>query len=250
MGPSAKAAVALLFVVLSVVAAIAWGDAQISVLIDISLTIAALLALSLLVWATMRRDKAPDFLYRLVGRNFECNGFAFAVVPRVDQGICQLAILFQNRYANPCEAQVNLKPSRGFFMLRRAISQLSIGIICDGGAFGVAFVPWGIPLQYQGKKQDIDVGASVRFPKGKGELLRFRDGIEVKGPTLEAVRVALTVAGAVGGHFMIDTPARQSIRLPTDVAETVPDESPITVVTLWRPGDPTDRVETFWESSA
>lgn len=242
MGQSAEAVVALLFIVLSIAAAVGWTTPE-HFVVNGLLTAGALASFSLLVYAMLRKDKdkAPDFLHRLVGNDFfERDGFTFALVPRPQDGVCQMAILFQNRYSEPCEAQVVIQPSRQFFMNRRPIQKLTIGISCEGGAFGVVFVSWGIPKQFQGQKQNIDVGGSVRWPTGKGQMLRFRDGIAVKGPQLTSFQVATTVAAALGGMIVLHTPVRLGIQLPTDVAESVPKDSAISILTLWRPGDPDD----------
>jgi hypothetical protein len=243
MGQSANAVVALLMIVFAGAAAIAWGDEEIQVGFDIGFTLAAVGALSVLAYGMFRRDKVPDFLRQVVGTYYERDGFTFAIQPIKKEGICQMAVLFQNRHGEPCDAQVVIKPSREFFMTRRPIPQLAIGIHCEGGAFGVAFVPWGVPKQYHGKRQNLDIGASVRWPHGKGEMLRFRDGIAVKGPKLGAVQIATTIAAAAAGMIVLHTPVRLGIRLPTEVAETVSEESPISIVTLWRPGEPMTNVE-------
>jgi hypothetical protein len=249
MGESAKAVLALLFIVFCIAAAIAWADPNIHFAIDVGLTLAALIPLLLLLYSLLRRDKAFDFLYHLVGNYFERDGFQFAVVPRIEASMCQIAILFQNRYSNRCEAQVFVKPSQEFFMTRRPIDHLSIGVVCDGGAFGAVLIPWGVPKQFQGKKQNLDIGASVRYPQGKGQMLRFRDGTPVKGPTLSAFQIATTVAAAAGGMIVAHSPARMAIQLPHNVADHLSDDSPISTVTLWRPGDPESNVELPGDSS-
>src|SRR5439155_18097341 len=137
----AKAVLVVLLIGLSVAAALSWGDAERPIALDISLTLAALGTLGVLLYAMLRRDKAPDFLKRLSRSYFERDGFTFALLPSIHDGTCQMAVYFQNRYSKPCEAQVVIKPSREFFMTRRPIQQLAIGIACEGGAFGVAFVP-------------------------------------------------------------------------------------------------------------
>jgi len=243
MGQSAIAVVALVFIVFSIAAAVAWVVAEWHLFIEVGLTLGALASFSALVYSMTRRDMAPDFLRRVTRSYFERDGFTFAIVPQARDGVCYMRILFQNRFSEPCEAQVVLKPSRQFFMTRRPIDQVAVGIKCDGGAFGDASVPWGIPKQFQGKSQNTDIGASVRWPHGKGEMLRFRDGMPTRGPKLDAFQVTTTVAGALGGMIVLHTPARCRIRLPANVAESVPDDSPIEFRTLWRPGDAIEMVE-------
>ena len=47
------------------------------------------------------------------------------------------------------------------------------------GIFGVGHFPVAIPAKFQGETLRLQATASVRYPEGKGEMLRFRNGVPV-----------------------------------------------------------------------
>ena len=81
------------------------------------------------------------------------------------------------------------------------------------------------------------MAAHVKYPTGHGALLRFKDGIHVGDAKTNWTGV-LTAAAAATGTIVITKPARLKLRLSGNVDESVPDDAPILVQTLWRPGDP------------
>lgn len=166
-----------------------------------------------------RKDEVPDFLTRQCGNFFERDGFCFAIVPVVDAGRCFLNIYFQNRYANRSAATVMVAPSRGFIFAAK-LQRVVLEIDCAPAAFGVARCRWPVPAKYQGKKQSLDVAAKVRYPDGRGRLLRGRDGIYV---------------GRVTNTLGIEKPAHIELRLPSEVENDQDDGAPeeTQIETLW-----------------
>jgi hypothetical protein len=202
-------------------------------------TTLAVLILGILVWAALRKDKAPDLLRELVRRPFGQAGFCFAIIPAARDGTRYLDLYYQNRYARACRAVVVLKPVRGFFLNRPDLACFSPAIDCPGGAFGVITLPWGIPQQFQGQKQWIDVAADVSYPGGRGRMLRFKDGLTVGsgGSAGAAWRMTLTIGAALAGHIHLTRPAQLRLKLPTGVRETVPTETPLINQVLWSPAE-------------
>jgi len=194
-------------------------------------------AIALLVWADFRRDRVPDILRTRVKKYFERDGFCFAVLPSVKDGRFAWQVLFQNRYERPCNTLVAFRPGTGFVGFGRAdLGEVRIEISCDGGGFGCATIPYGIPLAYQGKKQQFELIAVSQFPEGKGKMLRFRDGMRVGKHHKSSADMAVTALSVLALHPHFTHPARFKLRLPERVSTEAVGEQNQQV--LWRPGEP------------
>ncbi|MBN2475470.1 MAG: hypothetical protein JXB62_12740 [Pirellulales bacterium] len=178
-----------------------------------------ILALLVFLKIHLREDAVPDFLARRCKNFFERDGFCFTVVPAVRAECCFLDVFFQNRYANRSEATVMVAPSRGFILAAK-LRRVVVEIHCAPAAFGVARCRWPIPSKYQGKKQSLDVAATVRYPEGRGRLLRSRCGIYV---------------GRVTNTLGIEKPAHVKLRLPLcgENDEDGDGQEDIQIETLW-----------------
>ena len=123
-------------------------------------------------------------------------------------------------------------------MNRPGLGSMTIQVDCPAGSYGVTHIPWAVAKKFQGKKLSLDVAANVNYPEGRGKLIRYRGGVQVGAAGNDALRIAMTVAGAMAGMMVVSSKARETITLPTDVAETVDDALPITTDILWKLGDP------------
>ncbi len=191
----------------------------------------------LLLWSILRRDKVPDFLRTVPGPLLERNGFCFKVFVNPVKGRCYLDLYFQSRYERPSEAIVVLQPSKGFFLVRPDLASMTIAIECPAGGFGVTRVPWPVAKKFQGKAQWVDVGADVRYPEGRGKMIRYRGGGQVGTAGRDIGLAILTVAGAMGGMIVLKKPAKVKLRFPVGVEEAVDEDLPISTKIVWRLGD-------------
>ena len=203
-------------------------------------TVIALLCVVVILWAATRRDRAPDFLRRLFGNSFERDGFCFVLVPNLAGDVFVLNVYYQNRYARPCRARVVL--------MRRTMPPSGrvpwpVDIECEGGVFGVARIPWSIPACFQGACHTFDVYATVDYPQGRGEMLRFKEGGSVGAPPVKPFslmgilqKVPVVLAACVG-VLMWSNPATLKLNVPLGVAEWPPGEKRPSAVTFWRRGD-------------
>lgn len=243
MSESAKAVLALVVVIGVILGALAWLDGW-AWWARAACPMIALGAIGILVWAQTRKDKAPDFLAQkfmapdFSGRSrvcyFERDGFCFAFEPVASESQFRLDVYFQNRFERHCRAQVLVEPSEQFFLNRRPIAPLAVEIECEGGAYGVAKVPFGVPARFQGMEQLFDVSAHVDYPSGRGAMIRFRDGFRVFTFKRDVWSI-LQLLGALIFVVLLKKPAKLELNLPQGVAETIPENSPIWVKTLWRP---------------
>ena len=184
----------------------------------------AMAAFATLLRNYLRPDKAPDYLRKITGRPFECEGLCFCITPEAADGIGELHLFFQNRFERPCEATIRLHRMHGFAISKKNLQVVSIPVTCSGGGFGLTRVPLAIPAKLQGKKRWFEISASVKYPERRGTLLRYRAGRTVmsdRGRSSSAVLSMLLgpfgalLGAATGG-------GRLRLRYPRDVAETLP----------------------------
>jgi len=243
MGESTKSVCALVMVVGIVVAAVAWTtdrpDAT-TWTFRIGGLVMTVLALGFILKLHFRADVAHDYLRSRTGTYFNRDGFCFAFVATAVDGIAYLDAYFQSQRDKPCVGRIALRPARGFFMTRAKIESITYEIECPAAGFGFARIAVPISEKLQGKAQSFEVGASVSYPDGKGERLRFHDGVFLRSNTNfgNSFGTALTVAGAATGSLILSKPATAKIELPLGVAEDVPDCLAPEINVLWQLGDP------------
>ena len=202
-----------------------------------------LASVAMLLYLHFKKDKVPDFLSKKARTFFENDGFCFTLVPTVKDAVCEIQVIFQNRYSKSSNAQIVIQPSIGYFVTRDNADCISININCEPAAYGIAYVPLSVPAKHQGTTQTFDVGAAVEYPEGRGSLLRFRDGLPVGAANFDSTKKQiLTVAAALGGAIYLSKPASCSLRLPENVTEEVDGAAPIRVDTIWKLGDPVTAV--------
>jgi hypothetical protein len=202
--------------------------------------ITAIAAIAGIVFLCIRRDRIADYLRAIAGdRFFNRDGFCFALSITEQDGICYLLAHFQNQYDQPSEGQIALRPARKFFGRRSQIDPLAFEIRCEPAAFGVAKIPLPVSRDLLGSKQPFEVGASVRYPQGKGTQLRFRDGLFLRTDSRfnNAFGTAVSVFGLMSGSFMTVKPATVTFVIPAMAASDVPESATAEVRTLWRLGD-------------
>lgn len=228
------------FVILvgTIAAALAWiADRQIWGL-RLALPTAVFAAVVIFLFIHFRRDEVPDYLHHFFGTFFDRDGFCFFLTANAENGICFFDLFFQNKYEQPCTGRVAVRPARN--LLRRPdIETVTHEIDCEGGAYGVARMPMPVPPSLEGTSQKFEFGASVKFPHGKGRMLRFRDGIVIRTDSEFGDKFAATarVIGFFGGMLILSKPATMTIDLPMGVKNDIPDDVQATVTTLWKPGD-------------
>ncbi len=243
MGESVKAICSLFMIVALIVSAFVWFDDQpnqTTWIVRVSAPLVAALWLAAILKLHFRRDIAGDYLHDAVGEYFNRDGFCFAFTTEVIDGVCQLHAYYQNQYERPCVGRIALRPARGFFRTRAKIDTITFEIPCEAAGFGVATLPIPLPRELRGKTQSFEVGASVEYPQGKRQRLRYRDGLLLRANTDfgDSFRTALTVAGVFGGMIVLSTPATTTFSLPTDAAEEIPNNSQPRMKGLWKLGAP------------
>lgn len=243
MGESTKSVSALVLIVSSIAAAIAWTADRpdpITWGFRIGGVILALLALGLILKLQLRADVEHDYLRPITGTYFNRDGFCFAFVVNAVDGIAYMDAYFQTQYDRRSVGQIALRPARGFFMTRAEIDAITFQIECPPAGFGFARIAIPLPEKMQRKRQAFEVGAAVTYPEGKGRRIRYHDGVFLRSNTKfgNSFGTALTIAGAATGSIVLSKPATVKIDLPNGVTEDIPDNLAPETTTLWQLGEP------------
>jgi len=244
MGQSTKAVLQLLLIVLGLATLLIWQIPPHPNAAVWGARVGCTLGFVGVIWllwrVSRRREALPDLLGKAAGSYFERDGFCFAFAPVVAQGQCWMQVFFQNRYERPCRGRFVLKPpARNFSLGRWPLPTVDVEVDCDGAAFGVHRQPWPIPTTLQGKLAKCEVAGAVRYPAGRGRLMRYREGMRTGTPGGDVGRAVATLGMAAVGGLYISRPANVKIRLPTGAAAAAePGTEPVTQI-LWRPDVPT-----------
>jgi hypothetical protein len=239
MNESVKATLGVIVAACALAGMIAWmpqmtnGVSALTWWFRIGCPILGVICLVPIVWAQTRKDKVPDFLARVTRSYFERDGFCFAVVPQVTANRCAMQIYFQNRYERPCTAQILIRGSTSLFGGRPDLKDIALGVSCGPAEFGCSTIPWPIPIESQGKTVSLSVYAGVKYPNGRGALLRYRDGHRVGAVGADIWREGLQIAGAVVGALVVSRPARLKLALPSGVISSSNGIN-VETKTIWR----------------
>ncbi len=188
---------------------------------------------------TRRKSKVPEFLRARAKDFFERKGFCFTFEVAARDGQCCVLLWFENRYDRPCRAAVEVNDVCGWRGDKQVDGFVISNIECGPAAFGVARVPFAVPGKHQGEPLTFNVGASVDYPEGRGETLRFRQGLESPstsrpfGDSPGATRSLGVKKGSEDAVF-----ASWTVTFPKGIPEEPPPDAGIKIATLWKLGDP------------
>ncbi|MEQ8667858.1 MAG: hypothetical protein RIC12_01715 [Pirellulales bacterium] len=243
MDESIKAVAALVLIIATVAAVFAWvvdGSGTAVWAFRISAPAIAVLSLATILSLHYRSDLEQDYLRSVAGTYFNRDGFCFTLNMVNIQGTAHMEAYYQNQFDGPSIGRIAVRPARGFWMNRPHFSAVTYKIVCQPAAFGVTRVPIPIPTELQGRSQTFEVGASVLYPDGKGNRVRYFDGIFLRTNTNFDKKwdTAVTVFGAAGGGIVLSSPATATIAIPSGVSENVPSGLEPQAMDFWKLGDP------------
>lgn len=211
----------------------------------------AVTIVSLIVFLVMhfRKDQVPDFLKKVHAEFFDSNGFCFSASLQNIEGNCYLQIYYQSKYEGESLAQIAFKPKKS--SVQNGLGTIAVNVDCPSAGFGVVMLPIPIGQEFQGKAIDFYVGASVEYPNGKGQQVRYRDGmplrtnLEFSNKFLTATRIAAVASGPLGILESVAFSEKEKLRLevPIGVAEIIPESLEQIRDTLWQLGDDIDEFE-------
>ena len=138
-----------------------------------------------LVYAMGFEDKLPDHLRNVVGpMYYEADGLSFMPMVRASGGQAELCVYYQNRFENPVQAIVHLRPPDDSFVIRSGAHDVHFAFKADGGDFGAIHQPIAVPPHLQGEVIDVKLAAATYYPRSHGACLRRRPGALACGSLL------------------------------------------------------------------
>ena len=131
-----------------------------------------------LVYALKVEDKLPNHLKETIGgMYYEADGICFMPIIRASGDQAELSLYYQNRFENPAEAIVHLRPPADSFVIRPGARDIHIAFRVDGGDFGVIHQPIAVPSHLQGQVVDVELAAGSYYPRSHGARWRREPGM-------------------------------------------------------------------------
>lgn len=144
-------------------------------------TVSLVAFIGLAAWATYAlkfEDKIPSHLGEKVGEvYYGADGLAFMPTIRVVDNQAQLSVYYQNRYENPTQAIVHIRPPEDSFIIRPGMRDVHFAFRAGGGDFGVIHQPIAVPDHLQGEVIEVQLAAVSYYPRSKGARLLKHQGI-------------------------------------------------------------------------
>ena len=126
-----------------------------------SMSLLLIASLSIWLFYTLRfEDKLPDHMRNVVGPiYYEVDGLSVLPMIRQNGKQVELCIYYQNRFENPAECIVHLRPpAENSFIIQPGYRDVHFAFKCDGGDFGVLRQPVAVPRQVQGDVVEVLMG--------------------------------------------------------------------------------------------
>ncbi len=173
-----------------------------------------------MVYALWFEDKLPDNLGKVVGEvYYEADGLSFLPMIRVNHGQAELCVYYQNRYEEPCEAIIHLRPPRDGFIVKHGATDVHFAFKADGGDFGVIHQPIAVPEHLYGEVLDVKLAAASYYPRSHGSRLRKKEGMPCGTFFVDWAGAAFkTGVHEVAGDIELNRPASLHLAMPLDVA--------------------------------
>ncbi|MHC4447510.1 MAG: hypothetical protein ACYSXF_07005, partial [Planctomycetota bacterium] len=174
-----------------------------------------------LVYALRFEDKLPDHLGGILGGGiyYEADGLSFMPTVRVNEGQAELSVYYQNRFENPVQAVVHLRPPEDSFIIRPGVRDVHFAFKASGGDFGVIHQPIAVPQHLQGEVINVQLAASTFYPRAHGARVRKQVGIPCGTLLVDWGGAAFRIGvHEVSGEIELVNPATLHLPMPKNVA--------------------------------
>jgi hypothetical protein len=183
---------------------------------------ASIVLLALAAWllyALKFEDKLPDHLSGVVGDiYYGAEGLDFMPTVRHAQGQAELCLYYQNRYENPAEVIVHLRPPDDSFIIRPGVRDVHFAFKAGGGDFGAIHQPIAIPEHLQGEVIEVRLAAASYYPRSQGARLRRRGGLPSGSLYVDWAGAAFkTGVHEVSGEIELKSPVTLHLSMPKGV---------------------------------
>lgn len=181
-----------------------------------------------LAWAMLAQDRLPDHLLATGGVCFEVEGLCFIPVVRAGKGeIAELSIYYQNRFENPVNAVVHLRPPLDSFHIKPGMRDVHFAFRAGGGDYGCIRQPIAVPTYLQGEVVDVELAAAAHYPRGQGSRMRRRQGMACGTLQVDWQGAAFkTGVHEVCGEIDLHRPTMLHLAMPRGVKSRLDHEPP------------------------
>ncbi|UCD76480.1 MAG: hypothetical protein JSV91_06055 [Phycisphaerales bacterium] len=178
-----------------------------------------------LVYALRIEDKLPNHLEERVGGvYYGADGLCFMPTIRVVDNQAQLSVYYQNRYENPAQAIVHIRPPEDSFIIRPGLHDVHFAFRAGGGDFGVIHQPIAVPEHLQGEVIEVQLAAVSYYPRSKGARLLKHAGIPCGSLLVDWGGSAFkTGVHEVSGEVQLENPITLRLAMPKSVNSFVTD---------------------------
>jgi hypothetical protein len=171
-----------------------------------------------LVYALKFEDKLPNNLKELSGVYYEVDGLCFMPMIRTTGEQAELSVYYQNRFENPVQAIVHLRPPEDSFVIRPGVSDVHIAFKAGGGDFGVIHQPIAVPEHLQGEVIDVQLAAGSYYPRSHGARGRKEAGMQCGTLLVDWTGAAFkTGVHEVSGEIQLNGPVTVHLSMPAAV---------------------------------
>jgi hypothetical protein len=188
-----------------------WSQRIVSLLLMVSLA-------AWLFYAFKFEDKLPDHLREIVGEfYYEADGLSFMPMVRVRGGQAELCVYYQNRYENPVDTIVHLRPPPPgeSFIILPGMRDVHFAFRAGGGDFGVIHQPIAVPRDLQGQTIEVKMAASSWYPRSRGACWRRRPGMPCGTLLVDWIGNPLKIGvHEVCGEIVLTNPVTLHFTLP------------------------------------
>lgn len=183
-----------------------------------------------LVYALKFEDTIDDRMRGVVGDvYYDVDGLSFMPMVRVHDGQAELCVYYQNRFENPAQAVVHLRPPDDSFVIRPGMHDVHFAFTAGGGDFGVIHQPIAVPEHLQGQQVDVQLAAASFYPRSHGARLLKHGGLSCGSLNVDWGGAAFkSGVHEVSGEVDLVSPATLHFTMPDGV------RSAITTADVWR----------------
>ena len=172
-----------------------------------------------LVYALKVEDKIPNHMREHVGEiYYGADGLVFMPALRNNSGQAELCVYYQNRYENPVQVIVHLRPPEDSFIIRPGVRDVHFAFKAGGGDFGVIRQPVAVPEHLQGEVIEIELGAASYYPRSRGARLLKQVGLPCGSLQVDWGGSAFkSGVHEVSGEIELEHPIRLHLAMPEGV---------------------------------
>jgi hypothetical protein len=184
-----------------------------------------LLCLSIvwLAYGMWLQDKLPDHMRETIGPvYYEADGVSFLPLLRSNRGQAELSVYYQNRFENPAQVIIHLRPPADGFIIKSGMRDVHFAFKADGGDFGVIHQPIAVPPHLQGEVLEVQLAAASYFPRSHGACWRRKSGLPCGTLPVDWGGAAFRIGvHEVSGEIELNNPITLHMSMPARVASEV-----------------------------